>query len=172
MWLIRLAILPILMLLLHGCGDAGWETYRSEEGEFSVSMPEEPEVEQYDAALPTGAMNIHAAESEGDSVTYLVFYADLPEYLVGETSPEDFVRDARHWIAGGMEGKILHDSSVRLKTHPGRELTVQSAGGTTHRIHLYVAGGRLYHVMMVGPPTEATEPRAKRFFNSFTIERS
>ena len=162
--------LPVVLLLAGGCGGLEWEKYHSDEGRFSILMPDEPDEESYDAATPAGSLPVYAASVEQDSLLYLVTCADLPEYLSDTAAPEEFLGESQAWGLGGLQGKVLRDSSVMLGEYPGRTFLLQRPDGALHRISLYTAGGRLYQVMMSGPAGIVGGRHADRFFDSFSID--
>ncbi len=69
-------------------------------------------------------------------------------------------------------GSISDSRPVVLGTHPGREFRAEIPGPPRGQIRgrLYLAGGRMYQVLVIGTANYVDGPAATEFLESFDVE--
>ncbi len=147
------------------------QEFDSAEGRFSILMPGTPKADSEQVALTndTPARNAtlyyFAVSQQNDNISYMVLYNDYPPDLAND-APEAVLQRARD---GATQGKtLLTDTPVVLNGVPGRAYSYRDSDGTTFDVHQYLAGRRLYDVMIVTNKNYTAKDR-DAFMNSFTI---
>jgi WD40 repeat protein len=151
----------------------GWVTFRSDEGNYTVAMPENPT--PLKQPLPQGGpMTLHTAKMAEKQLGFVATSHPIPP---GELTNANTDEVFRGFVLGltSKGGKILKEAPVNLGPHQGREYVVEippPPGGvrTTSHMRVYLAGSRLILLMVGGPAVTLTPPQeAAPFFNSLKI---
>ncbi|HYB60573.1 MAG TPA: hypothetical protein VEH50_03750 [Methylomirabilota bacterium] len=148
------------------------QEFDSAEGRFSILMPGVPKADSQQVALTndtparTATLYYFVVSQQNDNISYMVLYNDYPPDLAND-APEAVLQRARD---GATEGKtLLTDTAVSLNGVPGRAYTYRDSDGTTFDVHQYLAGRRLYDVMVVTNKNYTAADR-DAFMNSFVIK--
>jgi len=151
-------------------GPAVWSEFRSEEGQFSVSMPERPVSQVSTIETTQGRFEQHAFTASHIPLVCMVAYTDIPKpFLVANNSDGlfDGVRDEFIKAAGG---KLASESSLSLDGHPGREIKVHLFRGEL-RLQLFLVRDRLYILSLTNldKVAESDGEIPNKFFGSFKL---
>lgn len=159
-----------------------WERYSDKAFGYSVDMPGKPEERKRQATTPAGELTtmLQVVRPEGERVSYLVSVTPLPGKL-DEKGTEAALAATRERLAaevdGGAKATVEADRTFnRGGGQTGRELTLGweypgSKEKGSAQVRLFVAGGRLYGLMVAGPEdgVKAAAPDVTRFWASFRI---
>lgn len=156
-----------------------WKEYSSQRGQFSVMFPGTL-VEDVDnsSGVLTGRKYTLTT-----TAAYVVSYMDLPADFplnpeTDATLRKQLFDKMRDEPLLSLKGKILTETEVTLDSHPGRMLKVALPDATVMRQKCYVAGKRIYTLLVMTPNElqaadggRFDESRATRFLDSFKIGR-
>ncbi|HBB89614.1 MAG TPA: hypothetical protein DC047_18565 [Blastocatellia bacterium] len=171
----RKAALTILLLLFiaslaFAVQDAGWITYNSAEGRYSVSLPEQPKLGTQESATADGQKFLQfTATVQQPDVIYLVGYFD---HVAGTVFSADRARDG---MVSAVKGTLISDRVISLSGYPGRELKVAAKLDTSDYVvlaKLWDTENRVYVLQVVYPKSgesEAMNTKAAKYFDSFQI---
>ena len=163
----------IVVAVAGGCSAKA--PYTSKPGNYRVDMPGTPK--EIDRKIPSplgGDLEMHGAmASDSANVAYSVLYCDYPEGIA-RSERLDAVLDA---VASGfIRGSGFTELETKKSTlygYPGRELSFQanspSGAKGLGRSRIFLAGNRLFQVVIVGPEANATAEVAKAYFDSFAL---
>ncbi|VTU02678.1 Uncharacterized protein OS=Pseudanabaena biceps PCC 7429 GN=Pse7429DRAFT_4512 PE=4 SV=1 [Gemmataceae bacterium] len=166
----RAALFALLIALGAPAAPAGQdaEPYTSKEGKFKAKFPAKPDEKSQTTNGIKFTMHVAGAKEGG----YVVGIADLP-IPDGETAEMTQKRldGARDGAIGNVKGKLIDSKDVTLdKKYPGREFSAslpQKDG--LLRARIYLAGKRLYQVMVIGTKDFVGGKDADAFLDSFKI---
>jgi hypothetical protein len=172
-------LVPILLILVTvwaacktqspGQREAGWCTFRAPDGQFRVMFSEgRPSSRQ----LTHGDIRRTDYWRSAGGATFFVQVFESNRYSTDHS--DEILRDYPTPASGGIEGKIVEESSIRLGRYLGRAVRIE---GTTHaasgRVVLaqraYVTDGRLYLVTAASAPGKPLSPLSDRFLASFAL---
>jgi len=165
-------ILALFVLsLFHKAGLAvppetyNWQPVASQDGNFNALFPGKPEeVTRNQLFLKVRGL---ACEMR-DRSAYLVLYIDYPQKL--HISPTDkFFEGARNG-ALGKDGKLLQEKSISIEGFQGREIQLEKNHNKEFVVDRYfLAGNRLYQVMVVLPAENQSSTNIPFFLDSFKL---
>ncbi len=143
-------------------------TFISQEGRFSVMFPGSPQKKSQPIVLQGGTSSTlwqFWVELQSGQITYMVMYNDYPPQVVsaGAQNVLAKVRD------GAAKGRTLtSDVTIELNGVPGRAYTLTDSNGWNYSIHQFLAGERLYQLIVVSNKTHPAN-LTDQFMNSFRI---
>ena len=147
--------------------EAGWKSYTSKEGRFSVRFPVEPKRETRKGGSGA-ALEFLSAEVPG--LAYSVNYTDLPPEA--EKVPAGNVIDSmRNSLVRLTKGKLVEETYVDLKPYHGRQLRIESPDKSTTVFRLFVIKHRVYQLSVLTLPHQAAREDTARFFDSFRLAK-
>ncbi len=138
---------------------AGWQDVRSPEGDFTISMPNQPKPD-------TSRQGIRRWELDQDKSKYFIQSIDLPnlkqatraEVLAILTQiPQAYVR--------GAAAQLGSQRSIVLNSYPGQEFEFQLRNGWKGRGRVYIVGERVYQIVAIAETTQTFAP----FLQSFKL---
>lgn len=171
----RKAALTVLLLLFIASlalavQDAGWITYNSAEGRYSVLLPAQPKLSTQESATADGQKFLqYMATVQQPDVIYLVGYFD---HVAGTVFSADRAADA---MVDAIKGTVVSDRIISLSGYPGRELKVVAKFDTSDYVVLvkfWDTESRVYVLQVVYPKSgesEAMSTKAAKYFDSFQI---
>lgn len=171
------AVTAVLVLLAVPVVAAGrdkeprLEEYTSDAGKFRVKFAGKPKVETKELASGPGgvqAIPVTTERCEGPNNTvFAVTFADYPDSFLG-VKPKTVLDGVRDGMKG-KDGVVKDEKDVTLGgTVPGREFRIE-AGKKVIRARIFLAGTRLYQVMVTGERQPADGKSADEFLKSFEI---
>lgn len=147
------------------------EEYTSDAGKFRVKFPGKPRADSKELASGPGgvqAIPVTTERVEGpNGVIFAVTFADYPDTFLGVKAGTvlDGVRDGMK----GKDGVVKEYKEITLGgTIPGREIRIE-AGKKVIRAKVFLAGTRLYQVMVTGDRQPADGKSADEFLRSFEL---
>jgi hypothetical protein len=150
------------------------EDFTSSQWKFSIRFPGKPNEKQQNSPLGV-QMNTFMTESPDGA--YLVSVADMP-IPDNETPAQVQARldGAREGAVRNVNATLESSSAITLQEkYPGRELTAKlppQPNGTKDgilRARVFLAGKRLYQVLVVGKASFVNGANSDEFLNSFKI---
>ncbi len=169
--------IPILFLGLaftYQAADVGarpWEVVVSQEGKFSVEMPQRPNRESTRTRSgPDGKVNVLEIGCRTEVGGYFVYKIELPTAVVrgAEQRQLDVERDE---FARDFNGKVITEKRVSFERRPGRDFTIRAepvrgGGLATIRVREYFSGKAVYALMVASIPNRELPDDAGRFLGS------
>ena len=151
-------------------GPPVWTEFRSEEGQFSVLMPQKPVAQTATVETAQGRFEQHAFIAAHNPLMCMVAYSDLPnQSLVGDNVDAFFDGVGSEFVKHGG-GKLVSQTSMTLDGHPGREMKVQMFRGEL-RIRMFLVGARLYLLSLTkyDKSLDSEAETLNKFFGSFKL---
>jgi hypothetical protein len=131
------------------------------EGKLEIQLPGEPKQGKNELKL----------EKDGGKVVYLVTFSDIPKAdKVTDEQRALLVKSIRESIVKSLDGKLLSEKDIKSGEHAGNEFRVESAAGL-YRTHVFLVNGRLYQLVVIGPPDVSTGKEAETFFKSLKFAK-
>jgi hypothetical protein len=161
----------VSIVFLVGCSLFAWRTFTSPEGKFSISMPGQPTVTSIiiDTAFGPTYLNAYMLDSK-DGFYYAASFMDHYPQLFEVKSVERILDDSRDGAVANVQGKLLGESAISIKKHPGREIVFESADGKSIvKARLYIVGERFYQIMATTSKEKQSSYNLTRFLKSFRL---
>jgi hypothetical protein len=156
---------------------AGWTRFKSPEGNFSISMPEEPDrtVEPFSHARFKGAAKSHRFVSFDGRRLYVVAFVDFPPEF--KADPEFELNNSRTVFLEKLNAKLLSSKRIEFERAPGDVLAAEEFTAADRKNFDYqvltVFDGRRPIQLAAGIPKNEKADAAedvKNFFASFKLE--
>ena len=155
-------------------GQPSWQEYTSQSGRYSILMPGKPKEQTQSLDSTARTLNMYTATFEDRAGAYLVAYVDYPADMIRSGS-EDYVLDGA--VQGGVanvNGKLARQQEISLGEFPGREVELDSpTRGAQPALHIkaryFLAGNRLYQVLVIVQQDQGLPDSAQKFFDSFRL---
>lgn len=151
-----------------------WQPFSSEEGGFSVMMPGEPQksLQKLGNAFVEYDMNIYLAGYNTDGPWYLVGYADYPEQITSQFTPQKILDD--EVAAMRNDAKVVRVKDITFDGYPGRELEVESQEDdgsilVKQRQRLYIINNRFYMLQVSWIADGTPQENIDTFMDSFEL---
>lgn len=170
----KLLFVVLIAVLLASCGGGAapaWKEFRSEAGAFSAQFPGTPKETTTDLDTAVGAIKLHSYTLEKGGIAYSVQYNDYPE-SVTQAGADVLLGGAIEGMTEDSDYTLLDQSNITLGEVPGREVKLsKSPENFIVRNRVYLAGARLYQVMVVVPKNKETASAkdVEQFLGSFKI---
>ena len=147
-----------------------WVKYTSEEGRYSVLVPQQPKLSSQEVPAPDGTKftQYMAQTSDADSF-YIVGYFDYTPAMVFSLDK------ARDGMLSAVQGTLLKEDAISLGGSSGKELKISSKSDGFDlllRIRFYEIGRRIYvlqHIFQKSSDSQALAEKTARFFDSFKV---
>jgi outer membrane lipoprotein-sorting protein len=151
-------------------GPPVWTEFRSDEGRFTVLMPEKPVSQASTFETPQGRFEEHAFTASHRPLVCAVAYSDIPGKFLAANDVDVFFQSVRDEFIKEVGGKPASESSLSLQGHPGREIKVHMFRGDL-RLRLFLVGDRLYliWIMKLDTASESDTETFNKFFDSFKL---
>lgn len=158
-------------LVANQTGD--WKAFASKDGGYEVQLPGVPLEQRQSIKTSVGTVYVVLAVLElkkGDSNNvFLVGYAEQPEVVVKSDTEEKRLDNARNGAVSNVRGKLKAEKQIKIDTHNGRELDIETDARNMVRFRFYFVNDRLYQVMVSGSREMVTGADAKKFLDSFKL---
>jgi hypothetical protein len=106
------------------------------------------------------------------AVTYVVTTTKLPGATAKE-DPKNALGGVINGTVSSTKGTLANQKDIRLGSAPGKEFDFSIAAGagtTSHgRSRAFVANGRIYQLILMGPKDRVTGPAATSVLDSFAL---
>jgi len=134
-------------------------------------MPGAPKEMSSDIDTDVGPIKLYAYTLDTAGIAYSVQYCDYPISVLA-AGADVILEGAIEGMAGDGKYALVDKSTISLGQFPGREAKLSmTSGDFLIWNHVYLAGARLYQVMVVVPKADESKSAADRakFLDSFKI---
>ena len=147
-----------------------WVKYTSEEGRYSVLIPQQPKLSSQEVPAPGGKKFTQYMAQAGDADSfYIVGHFDYAPDMVFSLDK------ARDGMLNAVKGTLLKEEAISLGGSSGKELKISSKNegfDLLLRIRFYQIGRRIYvlqHIFQKSSESPALAVKTTRFFDSFKV---
>jgi hypothetical protein len=145
---------------------SGWVRFTSDDGRFSVLMPEAPEDKAETVQSEHGPYTTHLFIVRDTTSVYLIGWVDYdPSFNFNRQSEMDANRDN---FVKGIQAKLVSTRSLTIDGYPALEFTAETAD-RIFKSRVYMVGRRPYQIVIGSPKDLDDSANLNRFFNSFKI---
>jgi hypothetical protein len=153
---------------------SAWETVTSKEGQFTVEMPKQPDLQRTRTRKgPGGTVRVTTLGCKAEGGVYVVYRIDLPTAIVRGAEEAEF-DSARDDLAQEWNGKVISEKKVTAGLRSGRDFTIrgrpaEEVGTLTIRVRMYLDGKTIYAMLVASAPNRELPEDAGRFLGSLAI---
>src|SRR5829696_6265897 len=146
--------------------NSGWAHFASEEGRFSVLMPEIPDDKTETKETAHGPYTTHLFIVRDTTSVYLIGWVDYdPKFAFDRRAELDANRDN---FVKGLQAKLLTSRPTNFDGYSALEFTAETAD-RIFRSRVYMVGRRPYQIVIGSPKGQDDTTQVTRFFNSFKV---
>jgi outer membrane lipoprotein-sorting protein len=151
-------------------GPPVWTEFRSDEGRFSVLMPDKPVSETSSTDTPQGRFEQHAFLATHSPLLCMAAYMDFPKQVNATANADGVFDGVRDGFIKQVGAKLASESPLSIEGHPGREIKAHMFRGQLY-MRLFLVGDRMYmlSVMNMNEAAELEKETRDKFFNSFKL---
>lgn len=158
----------------------GWFSVEPPGAGFRARLPESPAIQRLGVRSPSlGDLNLHLFTVDRGLGGYIITYADLPPETLKDGPDALLGNEAQAATSElvGNDASLQEDQAIQLNGYPGRAFSFDVpdrivAGGGSARVHVFLAGERLYTVNVIGQQEFVDKPDTDRFLDGFEIIES
>ena len=146
--------------------NGGWVSFSSEEGRFSVLMPETPtdKAETVDSAH--GPYTTHLFVVKDTTSVYLIGWVDYdPSFNFNRQAELEANRDN---FVKGIQAKLVSTRPTIIDGYSAIEFTAET-DDRVFKSRVFMVGRRPYQIVIGSPKDQDDSVSVKRFFNSFKV---
>jgi len=144
---------------------AGWVKFTSDEGNFSVMVPEAPTEKSETTESQHGPYTTHLFIVRGATV-YLIGWVDYdPSFNFNRTAELEANRDN---FVKGLNAKLLTTRPTVIDGYSALEFTAETAD-KIFKSRVYMVGRRPYQIVIGSPKGTDDVANVTRFFRSFKV---
>lgn len=174
----------LLVALLAGISGftpiVDWFQYQSKEGNYSIKMPTEPQVQSQKVNTAIGEITMFMAMVEADdnddNLLYMSAYSEYPADKISSSLDKEgqdrFFKGAAEGAAKNMNGKVRTIKESSYKGFPARVIyTDISLGGQDFiaQQKLILVNNKFYMLQTFTKPQKEDNDNSKKFFDSFGL---
>jgi hypothetical protein len=143
-----------------------WVTLNSDQGKFSVLMPELVKDQSETTPSPNGPYTTHLFIAKTPQGIFLVGWVDYdPAFNFGVQSELEANRDN---FVKGAKATLLNTSKITMNGYPGLEFTAETSQ-ISYKSRVYIVGRRPYQLITGTYKGQDDSYNVARFFNSFQL---
>ena len=143
-----------------------WVRLNSEEGRFSVLLPELVKDHAETNSSEKGPYTTHLFVARTTKGVYLIGWVDYdPAFNFGVQSELEANRDN---FVKGVQGTLLNTTRIELNGNPGLEFTAETPQ-TFYKSRVYIIGRRPYQLIAGSNKGQDNADNVARFFDSFEV---
>ena len=175
----RKSLIIFISLLLAFCLSACNRAPRprelkSEAGRFSVMTPAPLEEMVQSLETQGDKIDLHIFSGQLGDTGYFVSYWDYPPGLIQPDKLERMLDASRDGSVAKVSGRLIREGKLTLMGNPGREMVIETGSQTgpeARRLQgrLFIAGDRMYQIMVVAPKDEKSRPETEAFLQSLKL---
>ncbi len=170
MKLFATAILLLLACAFASAQQKDWKEFTSDEGGFSVLMPDKPTPDKVTVFTPKGLRESHTFSYSDENLNdYLVAYSKFRETPAPEVDYEEVLDKVQKGILVGDDGRVRSKIALDLDGYPGRELTIEHADGSVKTHRFYLVGDYFYQLSVEIKKSGFRSANSERFLASFKL---
>lgn len=145
-----------------------WTEFKSDEGRFSILLPQKPLSQSGTFETPQGRVEQYIFIAIHNQIICMVGYSDIPKLPGVAENPDPMFDGMQEQFIKELDGKIESHSSLTLDGHRGREVKAKLFRGEL-RMRMFLVGNRLYYMSLINGGKDAAEEAFKKFFTSFKL---
>lgn len=149
-------------------GPPVWTEFKSDEGRFSVLMPDKPLSQRSIIETPQGRLEQNVFTASHNFLVCMIAYTDFPKPALVANDVDGVFDSIRDQFIKQAGGKLASESSLSLDGNPGREIRVHLFRGEL-RMRLFLVGNRLYLLSLANLNQSDDEQTLNKFFVSFKL---
>ena len=147
---------------------------KSEAGRFSVMTPTPLEEMVQSLETQGDKIELHIFSGQREDTGYFVSYWDYPPGLIHADRMEKMLDASRDGSVAKVSGRLIREGKLTLMGNPGREMVIETGGQTgpeARRLQgrLFIAGDRMYQIMVVTPKDQKSRPESEAFLQSLKL---
>ena len=144
----------------------GWVNFASEEGRFSVLIPEVPEDKAETTDSAHGPYTTHLFVVRDTTSVYLIGWVDYdPSFNFDRRAELEANRDN---FVKGIKAKLLTTRPTMIDGYSAIEFTAETED-RIFKSRVYMVGRRPYQIVIGSPKGQDDSVNVNRFFNSFKV---
>ena len=148
--------------------NGGWAQFISDDGRFSVLMPEIPQEKTETTQSAHGPYTTHLFIVKDPTSVYLIGWVDYdPSFNFDRKAELDANRDN---FVKGINAKLLSSRTTVIDGYSGLEFTAETAD-RIFKSRVFLVGRRPYQIVIGSPKGFDDSVSANRFFNSFKVSK-
>ena len=179
MKLSKVMLCLFFLALAASCGKgdkAKWTEYTSEEGNFTVLMPNpEIETEQSTQNTAAGPVEVYSYSTFKGTTFFMVKYNDMnlgDVELTGADKQEILESGVDGALNAYPDGEFIYKRDITLDGHPGKEYRLEGTKNDLELVtfgRIYLVDSRLYQTVVTATYNEAGDESIAKFLNSFKL---
>ena len=146
--------------------NAGWAQFSSEEGRFSVLMPQIPREKTETKDSTPGPYTTHLFVVRDEPNVYLIGWVDYDRRFNFNRQAE--LEANRDNFVKGLQATLLTSRPTIIDGYSALEFTAETAE-MIFRSRVYMVGRRPYQIVIGSPKGIDDSANVNRFFNSFKV---
>ena len=146
--------------------NGGWVSFNSEEGRFSVLMPETPTDKAETTDSTHGPYTTHLFVVKDTTSVYLIGYVDYdPSFNFNRQAELEANRDN---FVKGIKARLVSTRPTMIDGYSAIEFTAETED-RIFKSRVYMVGRRPYQIVIGSPKDLDDSANVNRFFNSFKV---
>lgn len=146
--------------------NGGWVKFRSEDGHFSVLMPDTPSDKSEVTESAHGPYTTHLFIVRDTTSVYLIGYVDYdPSFNFNRQAELEANRDN---FVKGINARLISTRPTVIDGYSALEFTAETED-RTFKSRVYMVGRRPYQIVIGSPKGMDDTASVTRFFNSFKV---
>ncbi len=173
--IIAVAIGLVVVLGLYYFSGSGvkleeFKPYRSDEGRFSILLPDEPEREIQKVDAPIGTLEFIIYQAGSERMGCVVGYVDYPQKMFENVDIKKMLDGARNGVVEKVNGKLKYEKVLDFHGNTAREFEIKVPEKATIKARVILIGNRLYHLMAVSASKKVLDKNCPKYFDSFKVD--
>ena len=145
---------------------SGWVKFTSDEGRFSVMMPELPEDKMETTESAHGPYTTHLFIVKDPTSVYLIGWVDYdPSFNFNRQAELEANRDN---FVKGINAKLITSHATVVDGYSALEFMAETED-RIFKSRVYMVGRRPYQIVIGSPKGQDDSAQVNRFFNSFKV---
>lgn len=168
-----------MLILLCSFAPPAWIQFQNKTGRFKATFPGKPEVSAQDVNTEIGPLKMNmfmftGTDEKDENKIYGIAYADYPAKLINSGMPastlDTFFANAIEGSARNMNGEVIEEEKIALKTFPGRQVKIRfSDGEAIMKLRIFLVKNRAYFLEVGYETKNDGNPTINKFFSSFAL---
>src|SRR6185295_12964006 len=146
---------------------SGWVKFISDEGHFSVLVPDSPTEKTETTDSQHGPYTTHLFVAKAGTSVYLIGYVDYdPSFNFNRQAELEANRDN---FVKGIKARLVSTRPTIIDGYSAIEFTAETAD-RVFKSRVFMVGRRPYQIVIGSPKTLNDATNTERFFNSFKVK--
>ena len=153
---------------------AGWIEYGSDPYGFSVMTPKSFDLSRDTSETEAGDVGLVTFLAELETASYGVVYGEFTQDFINQADPDILLKGGAKGFLEKLSGTLTAERQITLDGHTGLEIvmTGMSQGlDLFGKARFYLAGTRLYQVIVIAAKGKEDLPAIDHFLDSFKLKQ-